>query len=158
NALAGQPLGTNGFRGVIYLNPGVYTMSNGLSVTASGIVLRGSGWSTNGTILRLLASHAIWTVNNPSGVGRSEVANTRHNVVSQYVPLGARWFAVDSVANWAAGDDIVIHRPSTAAWCAAIDTSSKYPISWNGGEVDLSWERKIVAIEGNRILLDAPIL
>jgi autotransporter-associated beta strand protein len=155
--LAAQPLGTNGFRGVIYLNPGVYTMSNGMSVSASGIVVRGAGDSTNGTVLELLAGHAIFTVNNPSGVGRSEVANTRHNVTTPYVPLGAKWFAVDSVSNWSVGDNVVIYRPSTAAWCAAINTSTKYPISWNGGEVDLNWERTIVAIEGNRVMLDAPL-
>jgi regulation of enolase protein 1 (concanavalin A-like superfamily) len=158
DALSAQPPGTNGFRGVIYLNPGIYACSNGFSVSASGIVLRGAGWSTNGTWLHELAGHAIWTVNNPSGVGRSEVANTRHNVVSPYVPLGANWFTLDSVANWSVGDDIVIFRPSTAAWCNAIDTSTQYPISWTGGEVNLSWERKIVAIEGNRIQIDAPIL
>jgi len=157
NALAAQPLGTNGFRGVIVLNPGVYAMSNGLSVSASGIVVRGAGWSTNGTWLHELAGHAIWTVNNPSGVGRSEVANTRHNVTSPYVPLGANWFMVDSTAGWAVGDDIVIHRPSTAQWCIDIDTSTKYPVSWTGGEVDLNWERKIIAIEGNRIMIDSPI-
>ncbi len=155
--LAAQPLGTNGFRGVIYLNPGIYAISNGFTVTASGIVLRGAGWSTNGTWLHLLAGHAIWTVNNPSGVGRSEVANTRHNVVSPYVPLGANWFQVDSVSNWSVGDDIVIYRPSTTAWINAINTSSEYSISWKAGQVDLSVERKIIAIEGNRIRIDAPI-
>lgn len=158
NALSAQPLGTNGFRGVIFLNPGIYYMSNGLSCTASGIVLRGSGCATNGTLLRLYESHVIWTVNNPSGGGRSEVANTQHNITSQYVPLGANWFQVDSVANWSVGDDIVIFRPSTALWCQVINTAVQYPISWTGGEVNLNWERKIVAIEGNRIKIDAPIL
>ena len=32
NNLAAQPLNTNGFRGVIYLNPGIYYMSNGLNL------------------------------------------------------------------------------------------------------------------------------
>ncbi|HXF09331.1 MAG TPA: autotransporter-associated beta strand repeat-containing protein, partial [Desulfuromonadaceae bacterium] len=157
NALSAQPLGTNGFRGVIYLNAGVYNMSNGLSCTASGIIVRGAGCATNGTLLHLLAGHAIWTVNNPSGVSRKEVASTRHNVTSDYVPLGANWFQVDSVANWAVGDDIVIYRPSTALWCQVIDTAVQYPLSWTGGEVDLTWERKITAIEGNRIMIDSPI-
>lgn len=155
--LAAQPLGTNGFRGVIYLNPGVYAMSNGLNVTASGIVLRGAGWSTNGTLLHLLAGHAIWTVYNPSGVGRAQVANTLHNIVSPYVPLGANWFTMDSVSNLSVGDDIVVFRPSTTTWINAINTSTEYPISWKAGQVDLSLERKIVAIEGNRVQIDAPI-
>src|SRR5581483_3980760 len=105
-----------------------------------------------------LAGHTVWFVGNPSGVGRSEVANTRHNITSQYVPLGANWFQVDSTANWSVGDDIVIFRPSTALWCQVIDTAVQYPISWTGGEANLNWERKIVAIEGNRIKIDAPIL
>ncbi len=157
DSLAAQPLGTNGFRGVIYLNPGFYGMSNGLNVTASGIVLRGAGWSTNGTWLHLLAGHAIWTVNNPSGVGRSSVPNTQHNIVSPYVPLGANWFTLDSVSNWSVGDEIVVFRPSTTAWIDAINTSSEYSISWTAGAVNLSAERKITAIEGNRVRIDAPI-
>ena len=73
------------------------------------------------------------------------------------MPLGANWFQLDSVANWSVGDDIVIYRPSTSLWIQTINTAVQYPLSWSAGEVNLSVERKIVTIEGNRIRIDAPI-
>ena len=156
DALESLPIGMNGFRGVVYLNPGVYTVSNGLTFNASGVVLRGAGWGTNGTILRLLQSGRAITIVNASGVSRSEVPGTRHNITTTYVPLGARWFTVDSVSGWSVGDNVMIHRPSTAGWLTAL-----YPpggkSSWVGA-VDVDWHRIIVAIEGNRVMLDAPLM
>jgi len=51
NAMAALPLNTNGFRGAVLLNPGTYTITTGIGMSVSGVVLRGSG--TNSTILSL---------------------------------------------------------------------------------------------------------
>ncbi|HWI58670.1 MAG TPA: hypothetical protein VNZ22_15705, partial [Bacillota bacterium] len=43
----------DGFRGAVLLKPGTYNCSRTLALTASGVVLRGSGSGTNGTILKM---------------------------------------------------------------------------------------------------------
>jgi hypothetical protein len=41
----------NGFRGALLLTAGVYPISDSVSINASGIVMRGVGNGTNGTVL-----------------------------------------------------------------------------------------------------------
>src|SRR5581483_8505914 len=41
NAMSSVPMGTNGFRGAILLNPGTYNLSSEISSNVSGVVLRG---------------------------------------------------------------------------------------------------------------------
>ncbi|MFT3935722.1 MAG: hypothetical protein QM726_18990 [Chitinophagaceae bacterium] len=48
---AGLPLDANGFRGAVLLQKGNYEVSGQLRITASGVVLRGSGAGDNGTII-----------------------------------------------------------------------------------------------------------
>jgi len=51
NYMATQPV-VNGFRGAVFLAAGEYPISNSITINASGIILRGAGDGTNGTILR----------------------------------------------------------------------------------------------------------
>ena len=51
---------------------------------------------------------------------RSEDAGSRRTVADAYVPAGATSFTVEGAPVVAAGDRIVVRRPSTAAWIAAI--------------------------------------
>ena len=46
----------NGFRGVVLLNPGIYEMDGTLSLSKSGVILRGSGSSPAGTVLHFLGA------------------------------------------------------------------------------------------------------
>jgi hypothetical protein len=43
NQVSAPPLDANVFRGAVLLNPGVYPLSNTITISASGVVLRGSG-------------------------------------------------------------------------------------------------------------------
>src|SRR5438552_524702 len=60
NQVAAMSLDGNGFRGAVLLNAGAYPCSNTLTISASGVVLRGVGSSTNGTgtVLQATASNA----------------------------------------------------------------------------------------------------
>jgi hypothetical protein len=49
--VAGMPLDRNGFRGTVLLRAGYYRMATPVTITASGIVLRGEGMGDTGTIL-----------------------------------------------------------------------------------------------------------
>ena len=43
NQVSALPLGTDGFRGAVLLQPGTYDINSQLEIRASGVVLRGSG-------------------------------------------------------------------------------------------------------------------
>lgn len=148
NTLKTWPLGTNGLRGAILLAPGIYEGSGTVTVNGGGIVLRGSGEGTNGTILRGMSLSI-------SGGSRS-LGSTKYTVTSDYVPVGAKWFTVNSVSGLAVGDEIKITRPSNGTWLDDV-----YPPggkdSWVGA-IDNTLYRKITAIEQNRVMIDAPLV
>ena len=47
------PIGADGFRGAVLLQPGTYEVSGTLRIGSSGVVLRGSGSGDTGTIIRV---------------------------------------------------------------------------------------------------------
>src|SRR5690349_2615693 len=57
NQVSALPLDTNGFRGAVLLTAGEYPVGATLNLTASGVVLRGEGSGTNGTVLRATATN-----------------------------------------------------------------------------------------------------
>src|SRR6185369_6658616 len=50
NTVAARPL-VNGVRGALQLGPGTFFVSGQINLTASGVVVRGSGSGTNGTTI-----------------------------------------------------------------------------------------------------------
>ena len=159
----------NGFRGVVQLSAGEFQISDQLTILESGIVLRGVGDGDNpatDTILRGTgtAKRSLVVVGVASGFA-SGLANTTHNIVDHYVPVGATSFTVDSTTNWSVGDPIVVDRQSTANWISDIGMDMIPPRSdggtinqWApGGNYDQLYERVITRIEGNRVFINAPL-
>ena len=157
----------NGYRGAVLLAAGEYQVSATLNINASGVVLRGVGESeTEGT--RLKSTDMTGSVNNPTvlikiqGSGSTSGTGSTRNVTSKYVPAGMRSFDVDTATGLSVGDAVMVDRPSTADWIAALGMDQLLnngvdDYRWKAGDRDLSWQRNICRIESNRIFLDAPI-
>src|SRR5690606_22448729 len=78
--------------------------------------------------------------------------------------VGARSFSVTDASGFSVGDSVIVHRPSTAEWISAIGMDKIPPRSdgspvtqWKPGSFDLRFDRTIVAIDGNKITIDAPL-
>src|SRR6185369_8502214 len=67
NAVAALPL-VNGFRGALQLGPGTFHVSGQVNLNASGVVVRGSGSGTNGTVIQMTAASPM-TLFNVAGSG-----------------------------------------------------------------------------------------
>lgn len=162
NYAATLPL-VNGFRGAVVLAAGEYPISNSITIAASGIVLRGAGDGTNGTILRAAGSRPTADASTNrvpliviAGSGSSAGSGGVRNITNYYVPVGARSFTVDSSNGLAAGNRVFITRPSPTNWIHDIDMDLVSP-AWSAGSFDVVSERLITRVEGNRIILDAPL-
>jgi hypothetical protein len=159
DALAKMPLGNDGFRGALLLQKGIYPLQKGLVIQASGIVVYGEGDDPQGTVMRITAGAAgsaviVFRITD-GGKSPVEVTGTRHTITEPYVPLGAKWFHVDSTEGLAVGDQVIVARPSTSEW---IDALGMGPFGWKAGDYDMKFDRRIVAISDDRIMLDAPIV
>ncbi|EFG04175.1 Peptidoglycan-binding LysM (plasmid) [Streptomyces clavuligerus] len=142
------PPDAQGFRGAVRLGPGRYRIGGTLRVTASGVVIRGSGGAT------VLAadgarSRTLITFGAKSSYG---VVGTPARVTDDYVPVGSGTLTLSSTAGLSVGDAVVVERPTTQAWIDAIGMKGIFTPDWS-----LRFERRITAISGNRITLDIPL-
>ena len=161
NYVSSLPIGSNGFRGAVLLSAGEFPLANTLRITASGVVLRGSGSGPSGTILRATASSQYTLVSIAGSGSSSNIGGTTHNITNRYVPVGARSFQVDSTSGLAVGDRVFVRRVATSDWihdlgmdllCCPPDVNP-----WTPSGYHIDADRLIKRIEGNRIFIDAPI-
>jgi len=131
-------------------------------VNQSGIVLRGQGSAGDGaTTLRVSAP--LKTAISLGPYARRQSEGDKIPITDVYVPVGARAITVSQTNGLAVGDEIIVFRPKTQKWICAIDTDV-LPSRTDGRATPpwkpkgaLTFERRIVAIEGNRIILDVPL-
>jgi hypothetical protein len=76
-------------------------------------------------------------------------------ITSDYVPSGATKFTVSSATDYKVGDKIVVLRTPNQAW---IDLLNMGQYGWDPGSYRVSYERTIVAISGNKITINIPLV
>lgn len=155
NEVAALTPDANGFRGAILLKKGLYNISNTITITASGIVLRGEGRGTADT--RLVATRtAQHTLIDIEGSGTpAEITGTRTKVTTTYVATGAQSFTVQSAAGFAVGDHIIFRVEPKDAWITLIGMAT---YGWTASGYRMSYLRRITAIDGNTVSIDAPVV
>jgi hypothetical protein len=158
--VAGLPPGDDGLRGAVLLERGAYEIAGNLTITASGVVLRGSGDGEDGTVLCATGNDRRTVLRIFGGKDRRAPENRRRNIADLYVPVGASRLTLDSTDGLAVGNRVVVTHPSTLEWLEAMgmeDTKLKGHLKWRPGFYDVEWDRTIAAIDGNTIALDAPL-
>ena len=152
-----KPDKETGLRGAILLGEGTFTISEPLRIRTSGVILRGCG--RDKTIIR------------KTGYDRGALIYIEgtHDIVTKDtfevsdVKAGAITLPIASNTQLSANSRIIIHRPSTAAWIASLDCLSfgggkrMGYWAWHPGDIDLQWNRQIMAVNGSDITIDAPI-
>jgi len=156
----------NGFRGAVLLAPGVYPCSQTITISASGVVLRGSGSATaGGTTITLTGKPHVAISVREGGGGRTRGdasdAGAKTSITDAYVPSGATSFTVADATGLAVGDTIAIRRPVTAAWVKFMQMDDMVrdgkPETWiKVGNATLA-ERRIAAVARNKITVDVPL-
>jgi hypothetical protein len=171
----------NGFRGAVLLAPGIFTCSNVISISASGVVLRGSGSggvTGKKTTIKLTGRpHLAIAIRAPGSSRRrggaddepmmnsaplaaAEFKAAETEFTDSYVPSGARAFTVADTTGFAVGDIIAIRRPVTEAWVKFMEmhdlVRDDRAQTWIRAGASITTERKIAAISGKTITVDVP--
>ncbi len=155
NAVAALPL-VNGFRGAVLLKAGTFKISSSLKISASGVVLRGSGSGSGGTVI----SGSVSPFVSIAGSGSYATGNTT-NITGSFVPSGTQTITVASASGFSVGDNVLIGRTVTSAWIhfmgmdALVRGGSKQ--TWITAGSIIHTDRTITAISGNTLTLDAPL-
>jgi len=149
----------NGIRGAVLLQKGLYEILGSLKISTSGVVLRGSGMDEKGTVL-LGAGKSRETLITVAGLNGHRKAEAT-KLADIYHPVNTRELTLSGSHKFKAGQTIVVHRPSTKNWIEALGTAhfggGLTSLGWKPGDKDLEWDRTIVEVKGNKLILDAPI-
>ncbi|MBN1361130.1 MAG: hypothetical protein JW993_11075 [Sedimentisphaerales bacterium] len=154
DTVAQLPPDANGFRGAVLLERGVYPVEGTLRITASGIVLRGEGQSSDGSVI-VDTGETQDTLIEVEGGARTELTNTRTRIVDSFVPVGASSFRVASARGLDVGDRVIVHRQTNDKW---IDDLDMRQYGWTASYYEDRWERVIFARMSDEITLDAPVV
>ena len=160
--IAKLPIKKQGIRGAILLKKGAYKIPGTLTISQSGIILRGEGNKDDGTVL-IASGRGKRTLLQITGEGkRKEDRSIKSSISDSYVPVGTFSFNVENSQKFKVGDDIVIFRPSTANWISDIKMDQiderEGTKQWKENSMNLYFERKITKIEGKKISIDNPIV
>jgi hypothetical protein len=157
-----------GFRGAVLLSPGTYPCAGTITLSASGVVLRGTGESgpETSTIKLVGKPHLAIAVrgddsSNRRGDSQQDADIARTTIADAYVPSGSMSFTVADTNSFASGDTILIRKPVTAAWVKFMGmddmTRDGKPQTWIKTGSVISTERRIAAVDGRRITLDVSL-
>ncbi len=155
DTISALPLSPAGFRGTLLLRAGSYNVSRTLRITSSGVVIRGEGQGSDGTVINFTATAQDDLFEFEGSSGWSRVSGSTSVITDVLVPCGISTFHVESTANFEIGDRVIVERTPNQTWIDDLDmgqwgwTPSAYR-SWS--------PRSITAINGNAMTLDAPLV
>ena len=147
-----------GLRGAVLLAEGTFTVSTPLRITTGGVVLRGSG--RDKTVIRKTgfdrgALIYIEGTREVTALDTLDVADASPGTLTVTVQ--------GSSSALKSGARIALWRPSTQEWIASLGCTSfgggkrMGYWAWHPGDIDLRWNRHVVAVNGSAVTLDAPL-
>lgn len=159
--VAALPADMAGVRGAVQLAPGTFRVAGQLRLRGSGVVLRGSRQGRGTTVVAAGRDRRTLLL---VGGKIPPAAGATVAVAEETVPAGSRILALERIAV-RAGDRVVVTRPSTPEWIAALGMDTlrgnfaNMRLHWTPGSRDLVWDRVVVAVDSaaRRVTLDAPI-
>lgn len=158
--VAAMPLQANGFRGAILFKAGLYEIASTININSSGIVLRGEGTTTEFKA----TGTTQYTLIRISGGSVTVNASTQKKITDTFVPIGTKTVTVESGHTFAAGDWVYLRREPNNAWITMLGMDKledpKYPdvINWVASDYKVNYERQILAVDGNKLYFDAPVM
>src|SRR5581483_2965732 len=139
---------------------GTFHVSSQISISASGIVVRGAGSTNCMTIVMTNASP--FTLFNAVGSGSPPKSGTV-NMTDGYIPSVTNGLNVSSASGFSVGDSVIISRTVTSNWINYMGMQPGGPgglatnQTWIPAGTVITTDRKISAISGNLITLDVPL-
>jgi len=172
NQVSSRTPDASGFRGAIQLSAGNFLVGQTLTISASGVVLRGSGSGLDGTIITNTSPLQNGPDPNTPGISQTgqtlltvmgnlkasvDAASTTA-VVDAYVPSGTTALTLAKTDVFKVGDRVQVARPVTSAWISFMGMDKLGPgQNWLTPGSSTKWQRTITAIQNNQVTLDVPL-
>lgn len=156
------PIQANGFRGTLLLKAGTYRVSGTININASGVVLRGEGFSPSGSRILATGTQSRILINIKGGTSVNEVSGTRTPIVSTNnsdLLLAYNSFNVNvqNASNYSVGDDIIIYKNTNDAWIKAVGGEKVQSTPWTASNYKMKFMRTVTKVVGNTITMNSPV-
>ena len=158
--MATRKADVNGHRGAVLLGEGTFLLSQPLRIKASGIVLRGMGKDKTTLVKQGVERGAIIYV---EGDRRFSTEKDTIFISEDKLPAGNTTFTINRQMRepLKAGDRIDIVRPCTKTWIDHLKMDDfggglDYT-GWKPTDVNITWDRTVSSVDGQRVSIDAPI-
>ncbi|KFC59383.1 DUF6298 domain-containing protein [Flavobacterium gilvum] len=149
----------SGFRGAVLLDKGIFKISGTLYIKKSGVVLRGSGNTENGTVL-LGTGVKRESVIRILGADDKKLGETLE-IGNSYTPLGTQKIQLKNASKLKPSDEIIISKALTDNWIKELkmdDFGAETAwVGWKKNDWDITWNRVVAKINGNEVTLNAPL-
>ena len=155
----------DGFRGVVLIKTGHYSLKNLLVIRESGVILRGEGQGLNGTVLHSnpRVNHSVISILGYGGIKKDLLSE--QVIISDYVPVGSNSFDVEDASDFEVGEKIVVARTPNQVWIDELGMDQETLCGgasgcngWTPEDYTIDHERIITAIAGNNISINIPIV
>ena len=162
NRIAERIPDRNGFRGALLLKKGTYNVNGTIFIRQSGIVVRGEGFGSEGTIIKETATKQC-DLFRFEGKGRMQSDDkTRVRISEEFVPVGSKYVELENAGSFKVGDSVLIYRPGTQNWIHDLKmdliVEREGTNQWKAESYHFYFERIITAVEGNKVYLDNPVV
>lgn len=143
--------------GAVLLGEGTFFIDKPLRINTPGVVIRGSGRDKTVIVKRGFDRGALLYIEGETRMtGGDTIA-----IADNKVKAGATVITLKTGGKLKTGDRIRIVRPSTKEWIASLKCDDyggglDYT-GWKETDIDITWDRTITSVEGNKITIDAPI-
>ncbi len=163
DAIEAMPQNQYGHRGALLLTAGDYELQGELTIDASGVVIRGEGSETDGTILRHFGTTSVNVLTISASASIQKSSATLKNVIDTYVPIGAKKVTVASGHTFEKGDAVVFTREPYQAWIEAIGMDTLLQFcgaghgDWTPSSYTIDSKHNIVDVIGDTLFFDTPV-
>lgn len=160
--VAARPLNSEGFRGTVLLKKGTYAVNGSISISKSGIIIRGEGSTEAGTTIKETATRQLDLFRFSGSGSLSKQESSEIAINEDFVPVGRKHIQLVDASSFRAGDSVLIYRPATDNWIHDLKMDQiverEGTIQWKASGYNLYFERIITGIEGNKVYLDNPVV
>ena len=168
DAVAAMPVQENGFRGAVYLEKGTYYVSNTININVGGIVIRGAGNTGSGedgtvVVATGRTKYKLFDFVGTGKVGDYQQVGRDYQIQGDFVGTGTRELELDSTEGLEKGDRIIVQRAESLDWLGLIRMDARGGVlsgtgAWKVHNYTFLFERDIVDVKGNTIVLDTPMM
>ena len=152
-----------GRRGAVLLGEGTFRLDRPLRISASGVVLRGMGRERTRLVKHGTDRGALFYIEGTSGSGRDDGLGLKDTllITDEHIPAGSCAVPCRLTHLPSTPIRVTIVRPCTQEWIDHLGMGDfggglDYT-GWKPTDVELRWDRTVVAVHSDTLILDAPI-